>query len=387
MSAGFVERRVPPRRDATPAALRALLRDRYGAPVGPGLALRRLSREAGKGIFRVSAGANGGDHAPGAAGAGMPWVARVYPPRQRPEALRAQAAVLHLLEQRGYPAPRVVPALDGSLITVLSATPPDGPPAALAGHDHPATPDDPDDPDRPDGKDDAGSRPRPVLVTTYVAGRSTGLSLPGLRAHGAAVGRLHALAVPCDPDAAGLRPASMLPRNELAAATSWLEAVRERVPPGLRPRYGELEAACQALQRFEAGPRVLLHNDCHPWNSVRAPDGRVVLVDWEGAGLGPAAVDLGFVALSADTGGLVGPVVPPDPARLDALLDGYAAYHRPPAAELERLTDAVRFRTLVAACADFARAVARQTEPVPWGWQRYLAAGAIAGRIRARLGG
>ena len=159
------------------------------------------------------------------------------------------------------------------------------------------------------------------------------------------------------------------------------------MPPRLRLRYGELEAACQSLHRFEAGPRVLLHNDCHPWNSVRTPDGRVVLVDWEGAGLGPATVDLGFVALSADTGGLVGPVIPPDPARLDALLDGYAAYHRPPAAELERLTDAVRFRTLVAACADFSRGVARQTEQVPWGWQRYLAAEAIAGRIRARLGG
>ena len=383
MSAGFVERPARPPRDATPAALRALLQDRYGAPAGPGLALRRLSREAGKGVFRVSAGAHGYEYAPGAAGTGMPWVARVYPPWQRPEALLAQAAVLRLLEQRGYPAPRVVPARDGSLITVLHAAPPGEPPAALARHDHPDDPDRSDDPDRPDDPDDAGGRPRPVLVTTYVPGRSTGLALPGLRAHGAAVGRLHALAVP---SAAGLLPASMLPRNELAAATSWLDAVRERVPPGLRLRYGELEAACQSLHRFEAGPRVLLHNDCHPWNSVRTPDGRVVLVDWEGAGLGPATVDLGFVALSADTGGLVGPVIPPDPARLDALLDGYAAYHRPPTAELEHLTDAVRFRTLVAACADFSRAVARQTEQIPWGWQRYLAAEAIADRIRARLG-
>ena len=224
-------------------------------------------------------------------------------------------------------------------------------------------------------------------MTTYVPGRPTGLSLPGLRAHGAAVGRLHALAPPGDPGAAGLQPAACCPRNELAAALSWLEAVRGRVPPALRPRYAALEAACHVLHRFEAGPRVLLHNDCHPWNSVRTPGGRVVLVDWEGAGLGPAAIDLGFVALSAATGGLVGPVLPPDAARLDALLDGYAAHHRPPAAELDRLADAVRFRTLVAACADFARSVAQRTEDVPWGWQRYLAADALADRIRARLGG
>jgi Ser/Thr protein kinase RdoA (MazF antagonist) len=110
-----------------------------------------------------------------------------------------------------------------------------------------------------------------------------------------------------------------------------------------------------------------------------------VLVDWEGAGPGPAAIDLGFAALSADSGGLPGPILPPNPARLDALLDGYAAHHRLSPAELDHLTDAVRFRALIAACDDFARAVAAQTDPAGHAWRRYLGAGAVADRIRARL--
>src|SRR5206468_3787034 len=109
--------------------------------------------------------------------------------------------------------------------------------------------------------------------------------------------------------------------------------------------------------RFHGAPRVLIHNDCHHWNSVSTPDGRVVLIDWEGAGLGPAVIDLGFAALSVDTSGIVGPVEPPDPARLDALLAGYRQHHALTSGELEHLADAIRFRTLVGACANLAHAV------------------------------
>ena len=179
----------------------------------------------------------------------------------------------------------------------------------------------------------------------------------------------------------------MLPDGELAAALSWLDDVRGRVPGALRGRFDALEAACHELNRFADAPQVLLHNDCHPWNSVVTPDGSVVLIDWEGAGLGPAVIDLGFAALSVATGGIVDRLIPADPARLDALLAGYRQQHTLTAGELDHLADAIRFRTLVGACANLARAL-RQGRPEavePWWWQRYVLAETIADRVRAAL--
>jgi Ser/Thr protein kinase RdoA (MazF antagonist) len=359
------------------AALLTLLRERYGLPWGAAsgaahfpLSLRLLSREGGKRIFRVALSPAGG----AALAAGrppLPWVVRVYPAWRRPAALAAQAALLTLLEARGYPAPRPVLTSGGDPVAAL----PGGGPAAPA---------------------------RPVLVTTHVPGRMTGLSLPGLRAHGAALGRLHALvslppegpptASPASPLAAlaaltALPPASMLPPAEVRAALSWLAACRPDLPRALIRRHDALEAACHTLHHFRDAPRVLLHNDCHPWNSVRQPGGRVVLIDWEGAGPGPAAIDLGFAALSAATGGVPGPVLPPEPARLDALLDGYVPHHRLSPVELDHLTDAVRFRVLIHACDRFSRTAADGADLDSRVWQRYLAAESVADDIRARLRG
>ena len=113
----------------------------------------------------------------------------------------------------------------------------------------------------------------------------------------------------------------------------------------------------------------------------------MILIDWDGSGIGPAVIDVGFVLLSVDTGGIIGPVLEPDPTRLDALLDGYQKQHTLSKAEIERLPDAIRFRTLIGACATFARAMrkGRPEEERPRYWRRYLMAGEIAGRARQRF--
>lgn len=343
--------------DTIDAALLTLLWERYGVSRRAAVGLNVLSEEYGKRILAVRL--LNGTKAEGGLPPGtppLPWVARVYPARRRPEAVEAHARVLRLLEAHGYPAPRAVVAVDGKPLTSLTH----------------------------------GETSRLVLVTTYVEGEVTGLSLSGLQAHGETLGRLHALAMLHDQAAAPqVRTASMLPRNELAAARSWLRDVRERVPQTLVARYEELDGACRQLHHFEDTPRVLLHNDCHPWNSVRTPAGDVVLIDWEGAGLGPAVIDVGFVTLSAATGGIVGPVIPPHPARLEALLGSYRQHHRLTATELDRLPAAIRFRTLVAACDNFAQAIReeRPEEERPWYWQRYLMAEAIAVQARRILEG
>jgi hypothetical protein len=91
---------------------------------------------------------------------------------------------------------------------------------------------------------------------------------------------------------------------------------------------------------------------------------------------------------SVDTGGIVGPIEPPDPARLQALLAGYRQHHALTSGELAHLADAIRFRTLVGACANLARAVrdARPDAVEPWWWQRCEMAEDLADRVRTALG-
>jgi Ser/Thr protein kinase RdoA (MazF antagonist) len=287
---------------------------------------------------------------------GPPWVLRAGA-----GALR-YAAALYYLQQRGVATTRLVPTREGALVAQLEAE----------GTDHPA---------------------HPVVVTTFVPGETPAFRPPSLRRVGEALGRLHAMGVagPVPACASGgpealpaLPRAGMLPRNELAFARACLQRVAGRVPAAHSARYEALWAACDALDLCEDLPTVFLHGDCHPWNSVLTPEGEAVLIDWDSAGPGPAVIDVGFLLLSCDTGGLTGPVVAPDPARMAAVVAGYRQYHTLTAAELDRLADAVRFRTLVGAAASFATLIERGRDPheAPWWWQRYLGAAPLAERAR-----
>ena len=324
--------------------LRAALAVAYGAP---GARLRALPGGPDKRQYRVDR--------PGRA----PWLLRVAPPAARPGRWRADAAVLDFLEHRAYPALRAVRTAAGE---------------PVLAHERGL-----------------------LFATTFITGAALDGAPANLAPLGRAVGRLHALPLP-PPDAAALPPAGMLPAAELAYARSQLAAVRGQVPPDLDARYELLEHACARDDWGVHLPSVLLHNDCHPGNAVRTADGAVVLIDWEGAGLGPAIVDLGFllvsVALPLPPGWDRDPAphdwTPPPPAlrRMEAALAGYLAERMPSPAELAGLADAMRFRTLVAAACSFAAQVARglDRDPAPWWWWRYEAAEAlaVAPRVEAR---
>lgn len=170
----------------------------------------------------------------------------------------------------------------------------------------------------------------------------------------------------------------------MAYALSELATVAGRVPAQHLAQYERLEVACHSIDSCQDLPTVFLHGDCHPWNSVRTPEGDVVLIDWDSAGPGPAVIDVGFLLLSCDTGGIVGALIPPDPRRLEAIVAGYSRYHTLSGVELDRLADAIRFRTLVGGAAAFARLIIRERSPnaETWWWQRYAAADEIAARAR-----
>lgn len=317
-------------------AFSALLAWRYGSRA---VALRPLVRDGGKSLYRVER-------------AGQPaWLLRAAPTQASPAAFRKDAAVLALLERQAYPAPRVVSALDGSVVTECEQ--------------------------------------RPVLVTTFIEGEPTGFSPAGLGRLGETLGRLHALPLPAPtrtgPSEPGaVPPALMLPRPEFAAARAWLAEVRDAVPRTHRARHDRLEVACRAPDPLEGLPTVLIHNDCHPGNSIRTPDGRVVLIDWEGAGWGAAVIDIGFLLVSCEIAAFGLNRLPPDPRRVAAIVAGYCRHHRLTARGLDRLADAIRFRAVVACAGGLWRMIreGRASDGADWAWARYAAADEIADRAR-----
>lgn len=159
-----------------------------------------------------------------------------------------------------------------------------------------------------------------------------------------------------------------------------------------RAEVARLAAACRAGLGFGPGlTEVFLHGDAHPWNSLLRPDGSVALIDWDSAGPGPAVIDLGFLAVSCATGGLTGPLAPPDPARLAAVAAGYRREFTLTAADLDALPFAVAFRVLVAAAAGFGQLLLAGRSPlaepsIRWSLDRLAAAPRIADELRRLLG-
>lgn len=293
-------------------SLAAAIERRYTA-TGVSLGVLALG---GKSVYRVRR-AGGPD-----------WVRRAYQPAgDDGDPAGALAATLLFLESRAYPAERVVRGADG---------------AAIVSHEG-----------------------RRLLVTTFLGeplhawAPAAVLSAPSptfvhapqvWEVLGAALGRLHALRLTGDE---GLPAAGMLPRPELAWAAECLASVDDRVPLELMAEYQRLVQAVQDADRLEDLPSCLIHNDCHLGNSVQTPTGEVVLVDWEGAGLGPAIADLGFL-LSSCCSGRERRV---NTQAVHAVIDGYRRHRSPSATEIGRLSGAIGFRVLVLLSGCFPRRV------------------------------
>lgn len=222
------------------------------------------------------------------------------------------------------------------------------------------------------------------LLTTYIQGQAPRYEPHTLHLLGARLGQLHALGTQFDQAHTPLAPAGMQPASELAYALSELHSIAHAVPEALLARYETLVSAIHRIEPFDDLPRTLIHNDCHPGNSVHTANGEIVFIDWEGAGWGPAVVDVGFLLSSCDTVSPWMPSLRPAPQRVQAIIDGYCRYHTLTSIELGRLEDAIRFRALVYGACGFAAAIRAQQpeDPDDWWWRRYTAADEIADRAR-----
>lgn len=216
-----------------------------------------------------------------------------------------------------------------------------------------------------DGKAQTMFNGQKVVLTTFVQGRALEGAIEELYLLGQALGRLHAL----DVAGATLPIARMLPKKELSWVKGKLKSVQEPMPSELNQRYEQLLGEIESFDLLDDLPRRLIHNDAHADNAIHTPDGRVVYIDWEGAGLGAPIIDLAFLLMTADKGAPWSPMPSPYPQRIEAILRGYREHYHPSEEELERLPAAMKFRLLVYGCSAFADMIKKGETKEEHYWQ------------------
>lgn len=256
---------------------------------------------------------------------GPRWIARVFPAARPLAAASADAELLSWLGQSGMSAERT------------AAEP------AVSLHEGQA-----------------------VLITERVAGRPLDASADSFRHLGQLLGRLHRLPAGCP---AAHRPGGAWhhlvsdgsPTDEIPALTRLWEAASARAEAD-RTGYEMLGAELAALDACGDLPHAVVHPDPVPRNAIRRSDGKVILIDWSGAGWGPRVAALGCLLWAAGLSG---------PACAEAAARGYAEEVTLSAAEIERLPVAARLRPLTLAVWAFATGRSRLDEALrSWQEQR-----------------
>lgn len=267
------------------------------------------------------------------------WIVRVFPWSRSAERVAGDAAVLEWLERRRFPAERLVRTAGGEATGRIAE--------------------------------------RGVLVTRAISGTPPGLTESELEAFGDLVGYLSTLPPYVT------RPAGSTAREDLERGRSLLAAVEPLVPASRRVEFQRLTHGIAATADLEDLPRGFIHPDCQPNNVLRRRNGRLVLLDWEGAGVGPRVQPLGQMLFMV----AVSSAARPRLARVDAVLRGFLRRGRLDDTEVARLADAIRVRPLVVAAREFASSIERGEMDARAGlWNWWQVAGEIAERAWTTLG-
>lgn len=273
---------------------------------------------------------------------GESWVARLFPAIRPRSCVDGDAEILEFLAEQEYPAERPVT---------------ENPVSEIAGH--------------------------PLLVTEHVASvprsdRRAGIvAAGGLRALGAMLGRLHALeggGSVARVGGAWHHLADGGPGAEIDALGRLLDHPATPVPARDTRRYESLRDAVRELDGGHGLPIAFTHPDFVMANVVVAIDGRMVLVDWAGAGQAPRMWSLAFLLFSVGFGG--------DLARVERVIAGYGRHIHPEPEELARLDTLITSRPIIFEAWGFAtgrRPLAEAVRGVPAAHER---AAAIAARAR-----
>ena len=261
---------------------------------------------------------------------GESWVVRAFSADRKVERVQGDAEILQFLEKQGFSAERV-------------ASP------------EPVT--------SPGGQG--------VIITKYVEGKPAIADKQTFFRFGEMLGQLnslHAESGAVSREAGALHHYSKLeglPRNDLEAATSWLNAIEDRTPPqsqGLREKLLERLGSADDLNDL---PRALIHPDPVLKNLIETPRHELMLIDWTGAGKGPRLLAFAILVWNSALaeGGERG-------QRMAAAIAGYRSQVKMEEEELARLNSAMSIRPLIFACWQFRHAImtGKALDGTEWWW-------------------
>jgi Ser/Thr protein kinase RdoA (MazF antagonist) len=275
-------------------------------------------------------------------------VLTAYSPDSTPSDLGALVEVLLALQQKDYPAEQIIPAEDGEPVLEVN-----------------------------------GWR---LLLKTYVDGFPVQPDVPTFRRVGALLGRLHTAF--SGVELHELPEAERTMTRQVAQTRAQLDTVRGQLPETHASLWQAVDAALMQLQPCDTLPEALIHNDFHLTNIYNSHANELKVIDWDGAGRGPALTDLGFLLSAAHPRPQNSESTRPDPARIEAIVTGYGQHRRLSEDELDCLADSVRLRVLERLASNLVMQAEQGEQDVehPWWLARFASADETARLARDAFG-
>jgi Ser/Thr protein kinase RdoA (MazF antagonist) len=193
-------------------------------------------------------------------------------------------------------------------------------------------------------------------MVTFVEGAMAKNTLENWGRLGAMLGQLHSLdvagAMAVTPPVQGSR---FQPGGAISDLLERLRAIAGQVPAELQTLYDVCVDICHRVDRWRHGPTAILHTDCWLNNAIQTPQGELVMVDWDGAGLGPAVLDIGYLLVACHCYLPEWPRLAPNADYIGAVVEGYCQRRKLTPAEVELLPDAVRLSIIYHDARDFSQ--------------------------------
>lgn len=160
-----------------------------------------------------------------------------------------------------------------------------------------------------------------TLLLTYFPGEMAGSTVAEFQQLGALLARLHCLDI--TQTSYPLPPCRWQPNQKIADWLTQLQAVAPAVPPELQGLHAFSIAILSQVLQWPSMPTGLLHADPNSFNAIRTSIDERILIDWDGAGVGPALLDLGYLLLTAHATLPLWPWIEANGALIAAIMRGY----------------------------------------------------------------
>lgn len=206
-----------------------------------------------------------------------------------------------------------------------------------------------------------------AILVSFIEGQMADFTPETLAAMGEQLSRLHKLPAV---DNAMLPLSRLHPTLVTPEHMQQLEQALTSLPQELQNMGNEFLASLQRIQQAHDLPQGLLHGDCWPHNAVRTTAQTLAFIDWDGAGLGPLILDLGYLLMYCHLGKPQLPSLEAEPALIQAVIEGYLRARTLTAHEQTYLLDAIRYNLARRAASE--NLFAALTAPTPWQEQLWL---------------